>query len=903
MNSGRTLREFFRAGSSTPLSAIPVNRLRTWWKPAVLLLLALFAVQAGASLVVRTSRVRGFLTRQLEKSFGRSVEVREFSASLFPAPTLDANGISVGEDPAFGQEYFLRAERLSAGLRWTGLLRGRFELGTLQLDRPSLILVRNIEGRWNLERWLPAASPASPDGLPARANQGVSAPTHHVRKIDISDGRINFKLGDDKTSFAFIRVEGAVEQMAPGRWRLDLEAEPWRSGVPLQLAGTVRARGEVAGTSARLQPAHLQVSWEKSSLADVFRLVGGRDFGVRGTFSGEATAASGGMAQPGAKDVAPGDWAFSVHARAAGIHRWDLTERDDNPRVGLRVRGRWNPGAGTTNADEVIVETRRSNIRGTASLSGIPKTSFEIRLDSAGIQGSDLLDWYRAFQPEVAEGVRAAQYFTGAASFSGWPLRLNEAAFSSPGGQWTVPGLASPLDVHPVRGGTQRGKFVVEPFAVTIPVGRASAQNTKDAAPGPLSAGLISLSLVHDLAENFGGIRVEGQVNRTENALAIAAAFGRNLEHGWDLNGKSAGDLRWEWNSGKPPQWNGRVDLTQARLHVAGLNQTVEVDSLRAEWRNARRKYSLGRLSVFGATWSGSVEQTGMVAAEADEGEVPAWSFHLQADHLDAADLDRWMGPRARPSWLQRLLPSALGGSSRAVPPSVLLKRIRGEGDLRVDEITVEEIKLKQFHAHARLEGQKLKLLNAQAQWSGGAVQGNVAATLSSKPAYQVSASFDHVALAQTPWLAHLSDRLAGTAGGSIDLRAEGIGREALLHSLAGKGEMRLANVELRGWDVAGTMALGEWKAGISRWASGFGTFHVSDDGFELNGLRLASPNEEFLLKGSVSFSQDADLTAESHTTGRNARPEPTMRFMQISGPLTGPKVSLEKATAQQPGD
>ena len=98
-------------------------------------------------------------------------------------------------------------------------------------------------------------------------------------------------------------------------------------------------------------------------------------------------------------------------------------------------------------------------------------------------------------------------------------------------------------------------------------------------------------------------------------------------------------------------------------------------------------------------------------------------------------------------------------------------------------------------------------------------------------------------------------------------------------------------------------MALGEWKTGTSRWTAGSGTFHLSDGGFDLNSLRLASPAGEFLLKGSVSFSEDADLTAESHLTGRNARAENTVRFMQISGPLAGPKVSLEKATAQQPGD
>jgi hypothetical protein len=57
------------------------------------------------------------------------------------------------------------------------------------------------------------------------------------------------------------------------------------------------------------------------------------------------------------------------------------------------------------------------------------------------------------------------------------------------------------------------------------------------------------------------------------------------------------------------------------------------------------------------------------------------------------------------------------------------------------------------------------------------------------------------------------------------------------------------------------------------------------------------------LLKGSVSFSENTDLTAESRVAGRIARPQNAIRFMQISGPLAEPKVSLQKATAQQPGD
>ena len=871
------------------------------------LLLGLAALQAGAALLVRTARARAFLTRQLQISFGRAVEVRAYSASLFPSLQVDAYGVSVAEDPAFGHEYFLRADRLSAGLRWTGLLRGRFELGTLQLERPSVIFVRGAEGQWNLERWLPAAAPMQ-DG-PVAGNPGARVtPAYRLQKIEISDGRVNFKMGDDKTSFAFLQVAGTVEQSAAGRWQLDLRAQPWRSGVLLQLAGTVRARGEVAGTSVRLQPARLQLSWEKSSLADVFRLIGGRDFGVRGLFAAEATAESGGPTAPNSRNAAPGDWIFSIQARASQIHRWDLTERADNPQVGMRMNGRWNPGAGTAQADELIIESRRSNLRGTASMLTAGGSRVGMRVDSAGIQGADLLDWYRAFRPDVAEEIRAEQYFTGAASFDGWPLRLHDAAFSSSGGRWIVPGFSAPLEVRAFRGGAHSGKLLIESVAINIPAITISSEpgvhpgsgNSAVGKPAPSSA---NLSLVHDFTAKAGGIHIEVQSPRVQDIFNLGDAFGRRLRNGWELRGKAGADLRCDWSAGTTPAWSGRADLSQATVQVAGLNQPMQLETLRAEWRSVGRKFTLGKVAAFGANWTGSVEQPKIAPSDFGETEIAPWTFQLQADHLDASDLDRWIGPRARPGWLRRLLPAGLGGASASQPPSVVLQRIRANGDLRVDDLTIEKIKLKQFHTQVRLAELKLDLRNVQAQWAGGEVRGSVQAAFSPKPYYEISAAFDRVSIVQMPWLSSLSDRLAGTANGTIEIRANGIGRDELLGSLTGKGELRLANVELQGWDIAGTMALGEWKTGTSRWTAGDGTFHLGDGGFDLNALRLASPSGDFLLKGSVSFAEDADLTAESHVAGRKARPENTVRFLQISGPLAEPKVSLEKATAQQPGD
>src|SRR5438105_13027966 len=103
------------------------------------------------SLLIRTHRGHAYLAAHLERAFGRQVEVESFDARILPSPQLNANGVTVGDDPSFGHEYFLRAENLSANLRFMSLLRVHFELGTMALNKPSLILVRNTEGRWTWE--------------------------------------------------------------------------------------------------------------------------------------------------------------------------------------------------------------------------------------------------------------------------------------------------------------------------------------------------------------------------------------------------------------------------------------------------------------------------------------------------------------------------------------------------------------------------------------------------------------------------------------------------------------------------------------------------------------------------------------------------------------------------------
>src|SRR6202049_3422277 len=394
----------------TPYTFLPesarlltVTNLRNSWKIALWVTAILMAVQIAASISVRTTRVHNYFTARLEDAFGRPVQVKHFNIEILPSPRIYSSGVTVGEDPTFGYEYFLRAEQLTAGLRWSGFLRGRFEFGTLSLAQPSLTLVRNSEGRWNLEDWLPPAKRSGTAASPAYGPSRAPTAANRLEKIVIDDGRINFKRTDIKQPFALTSVSGSVEQISPGRWKLELYAQPWRSGVALQSAGTVQVRGDIAGTSARLQPASLAVRWNKVSLADLFRLLHGKDYGVRGTFELEATAKSGAPADTANTatissfddSFVGGDWSYSIKASAAQIHRWDLTERADNPAITANVQGRCNVALKKIDAETLSLETPLSNLHGTAEFLSAANPFMQIKFESAGVQATDILSWYR----------------------------------------------------------------------------------------------------------------------------------------------------------------------------------------------------------------------------------------------------------------------------------------------------------------------------------------------------------------------------------------------------------------------------------------------------------------------------------------------------------------------------
>ena len=102
------------------------------------------------------------------------------------------------------------------------------ELGTLALTRPSLNIVRDAEGDWNLADWLPHSSVA---GVSGGAAPGLPTPLFFEESKCMAAGSTsstattNCRSVSSMSPVQWIRCKiGKVR----GLWQIDLQATPWR---------------------------------------------------------------------------------------------------------------------------------------------------------------------------------------------------------------------------------------------------------------------------------------------------------------------------------------------------------------------------------------------------------------------------------------------------------------------------------------------------------------------------------------------------------------------------------------------------------------------------------------------------------------------------------------------------
>lgn len=839
----------------------------------ILVLVAfVWAGDATVSLLVQHGRLRTKLSARLEAAFGRPVEVGGFGFSLWSGPVLEAHSVRIGEDPRFGNEYFIRANSISVGLRWWSLLRGHIALGTLSVDGASLNLVRSADGDWNLAEWLPRPQvgqvPSGPAGKLIASSSGLQ-----FHRIEIHDSRIDFKRGEEKLAFALVDVNGSMDTDAPGRWRVNITAAPWRVATLTQQPGSIRVTGHIGGTSSRLRPAALDISWTGVSISDLFRLARGDDYGIRGDAAMSISAQT--VATQGMNG-----WVLQGAARISGLHRWDMAARPDNPSLNLIVdRAFLDPELSELRIPSLRLEAPRSRAQASISFNWTDEPSVRqpriaasnfVDLLSSQVDLGDVLAWVRAFHPGVPDSTVLRGTVDVRASLTGWPPRVSSVSARGGHAEMISTALRGPVRVAPLDFRYNRGALSFDP--VTVTWGNTSSR--------PGGSFRIDSSKQRRSAL-FPAWHIAGSAEDVRGITALAGALGLNLLHGWDLQGPLSCDLRWQptqfpWDSaptgvillGTGPEKSGG-----AVLRAPFLNLPVEQVRARAQLKPGAIQIALASAKAFGANWSGTFERK-MAGA--------GWQFAVSADRITAADLDRWLNPRWRESFLGRMLPFFASSESSASPED-----LHATGDLNLGEFALGPLALRHIAGNLSLTGRTIELSNAQGQFYGGQLSGLLRADLSGTPSYHAEIKASHV---DASALAAATHALAGVSaqalGGEISIDAHGASRGALISSLGCRGKALSSSVEIRGLDLTNVLAASSQSVEDPRIAAASANFTCAQRAIHFQKLLLDLDGGTSLTgTGTIGFDRSLDL--RFHERPADALPSPDFH---LTGNIASPQ-------------
>ncbi|MGA8552794.1 MAG: AsmA-like C-terminal region-containing protein [Candidatus Acidiferrales bacterium] len=831
----------------------PRRRAWTRWPKSILLfVVSLWLIDIGISFLIRNTRLQRKVTARLESVFGRSVEVGRYDFSLWGGPILRAESVTFGEDARFGYEYFLRAESLTVHLRWQSLFRGHIELGTISLVKPSLNLVRNAEGDWNVAEWLP--KPNVPGG-----SGGTGRAAIRFGRIEVDSGRINFKRVSEKLPFALVNVNGYLEPDGQGRWTMNLQAVPTRAAVIVQQAGTIYVSGHVGGTSSRFRPAVLDLAWGDASLSDVLRLVRGYDFGIRGNFAIVAHASTEGD-----------DWHLQTHTEFRQLHRWDLALRPDNPALNLNAKMILYPLASGLEISEATIEAPHSFANASAHFSWVSTADLlqphrelssspgPFEISQSQIDLGDVLAWIRAFQPNVAVDASLHGYASVRSSFSANLLRLASATGVIDNAELAGTPMRVPARLSHAQFRYERGQFFLSPTAISY---------------GPAEGSLHLEATPSSRQDDLPVYHLYGNLTQIRDLVATAGVMGWNISRGWDLSGPLRCDLRWQgakfpWQT-QPTgtiEWGG--ESTGATLLTPFLNQPVRQIRAHVDLKTGSRHIALSSADAFGTRWSGTFDRR-----DADSG----WQFALSAGNLSGSNLDRWLNPRWRESFLDRMLPFLNSHS----PVNAVPENLRAIGQLRVDQFTLAPVVVRHLQGDLKIGGRHIQLSKANAEFYGGSLDGSLDAMLGAVPSYRAHVDYSHVDLAAvSSSSSSLVDLFAGSAAGSLAMIFHGSDRADLISSLECRGDARVSGMQLHNFNLLDSLKQRELIAGVSSFDQASAGFACRDGKIAAQNLVLIGRDQEIDGSGSIDFARNLDLrlrvvSAPAATSQDDAGTEP----------------------------
>jgi AsmA protein len=836
------------------------------------LLLVLFLFRPGVH------RLRNRIADTIGSALGRNVAIDDVRFRILPRPGFDLEGLVIYDDPSFSAEPMIRAQDVFAAIRFRSLLRGKLEIATLSATEPSINIVRNNEGRWNLASLLERNAQ-----IPVAPTKKASSETRPAFPyLEASNARINFKIGQAKKSYALTDADVALWQESENSWGARMKAQPVRTDFNLTDTGQLRINATWARASnLHLTPLRLSMAWEYGQLGQITTLLTGADRGWRGGV--DLTANISGT---------PAALVVESRAAVAGFRRYDIV---DNRIVNLATHctGKYD----TTNRTfsgilcESPVDNGMVRVRGEVGVkSADPDYDLTLAVEKfpmAAVVG--LLHQAKQQLPVdlTAEGLLDAEFHatrngSGPAQLSG-NGSATDVRLSAGAGRDVVAIGSVPLTLVGNSGKTNR----VQPMASA----KTTAQSKGDfeSAEAHVRIGPASLKVNASAPLSAGGwvsaagyrFFLRGDVDlknlfRLEATLGLPAA--RPAAEG---DAKLDVSISGAWRGLNAPTAFGTAQLHNIRAETRGLNVPIEISS--ATVVLAPDAFSLQKLSA----QTGSTHWSGSVTAPRRCAPACLFQFDLTADQLSSKDLAAWFTPRAATRPWYRIL-----SSSDQVGPSPL-RSLEAQGRLQVGQLTLRKLLAGQVTTQIAIHRGKVVLAGLHGQLMQGTHQGNwTIDTTVQPPLWHGIGAFQNISLAtltplmNDPWI-------AGSADASFELETSGEDFSDLLSHADGQMQFVMRNGRFNHVQISSA----DGALPVHRFA---GDLRVKKGVWELSGGRLESRDGMYQVTGTASpaeglnFNFTRDDEQSWNLTGTIAKPHVARANQEISRTDAAAKSALK---------
>jgi AsmA family/AsmA-like C-terminal region len=816
------------------------------------LLLGLFLFRPGAS------RLKIRIANTIGQALQRQVEIGSVHLHLLPSPGFDLEDFVVHDDPAFGAEPLLRAQEVTATLRVTALLRARLEVSRLSLTEPSLNLVRNQQGHWNIESIVEHTSQTSA----APTGKTISLARPAFPYIQADRGRINFKLGAEKKPIALSEADYAFWQDSDSSWGMRLKATPIRTDFNLSDSGTVRASGtwQRAGR-LRETPLQFTVLWERAQLGQVTKLVSGADRGWRGTVRAVVNLTG-----------EPSDLRVTAAAAIEDFRRYDLPGGDPL-RLGTQCEGRYS--SVSRDFHDILCSSPIGNgsvtLRGDIQRLATP-AAYALTMNVDAVPLSSLLLAARRAKKDLPTDLEAEGSVTFWASIA---QRDNPSEGSSFEGSGTTKGFR--LQSLSTKTSLTLGAV---PLLFTAPSsasehGRRSVrhENAEPDADGPrLVVGPFHMDPMPGLAvrgvltSNGYSVTANGDAD-VKRLLLTARTLGLpGAPPVADGAAKLDLLLAGTWTGFAAARALGTAQLKGGHIELRALNGPVEVASAAIRLKDDRVEVQSLTASLAGSHWKGSLSAPRGCARLA---ECPI-SFDLQADEIIPERLRLFADPSRPSPWYRVLAPAAKSGTP-------LLTQLRATGKLKAARFVLPNLVATHVATNVTVDAGRLHLSDLTADVLGGKHLGSWDVDFTvNPPLYAGNGSFKQVELAQLATAMH-DDWLTGTGNGEYRVESHGHSLPELLGTAAGSMKF-----DIHGGDFPHVIVEND-PLQVRRFA---GVLTLKDGQFELQHGILDSTSGNYSVMGNASWARQLDFRLASDTAST----------MTVTGPLASPTVSVQDA-------